>query len=342
MRISPNALLICLTVVAACGGGDNTGPTAKQKLVIPEQLYQVDFNASTNDCNATNLDAFKGLVLTKAGGTSLLGLDTVPIPATVTDTDRVTFSDPIHLQGDTVVTFAGDWTFAEDRHTFMGSVTFAASFGGPVVCTFTSATTGQHSTTPAAVPTAPTGAPNGRITRPEHSGAIGLASAEPARWGNTAQVIFYGVGGACFTVTANGSSSTSVSPSEVFASARDSRAGQEEDIVAWHWQLYGFSDEATADLSLLNATLGSFDRTGLVKESDWFWHYEFDPKPFLAAPQDWFSFVEGGAPFSQSGQNAQAVQSGYWFIVIDVYWYDREGLGYGWYRNVPAGICHAP
>jgi len=56
--------------------------------------------------------------------------------------DQVRFSVLISVAPDTAVTVSGDWTFAEDRHTFDGTVAFAVAFGGPVVCTFTFASAG--------------------------------------------------------------------------------------------------------------------------------------------------------------------------------------------------------
>jgi hypothetical protein len=318
------------------GCGTEPNPTTP----IPEQLYRVALAQSTNDCGADNLDPFTILIIPLDGGTSLLGVDTLPIPSTVSE-DRITFSRSIPINGDTVVVLGGSWVFAEDRHTFNGAVTFAVSFGGPTVCTFRSASTGSHGIAPQ-LPGAPPGDPvSGRV-----SGSVGKASRltsalTGAVWGVTAPVTFFG-GEPCFVSTANGSSSTFVAPPLPFPSARNARAGVEEDAVAFRWQLYGFTDDATAGVSALNNALGSFETDGLVKQSDWFWQNAFDPKPFVLAPPDWIDFRPSGTTFSQSGETFQTVGPGYWFIVIDVYWYDRENIGWGWSRNVVTEICHAP
>ena len=334
-------LLAGLTLLAACGG-DGGSVEPPPPTPIPEQTYQVDFQQSTNDCSASNLDAFKGLAIPLGGGTSLLGLDTVPIPSTV-EGDRITFSQRIPIKADTAVTFAGDWVFAADRHTFSGAVSFAVSFGGPTICTFTLATTGSHA--PAlASPTAPAGDPvSSRITKPEKGSALGLASAstQAATWGTTAGVIPFG--GTCLVATNGVRVDASIAPDLPYPDARNARAEQEEDAVAFRWQLYGFSDDATAALSrILNAT-GQFETDGLLYESGWYWRWVFDPKPTYYAPPDWIDFRQDGTTFSQSNHRfVDLTGPGFYYVVLDVYWYDREGIGSGYYRNPVGETCHVP
>lgn len=330
----PAAVLL----LTGCGTTE-PGPERKANP-IPEQLYQLDFAQSTNDCGSENLAPFKGLVIPQGGGTSLLGLDTLPIPS-VLDGDQVTFSQLIPLQGDTTVTFGGKWAFAEDRHTFDGAVTYAVSFGGPIVCTFTFATAGQHGVTPQ-LPTAPTGEPEAGITASEKKLFGRVSRYDPAVWGRTAPVIFYGAQ-PCFIIGASATTPaiTQLTPPVPFPNTRDTRVGSEVDVVAFRWQLYGYPDLAAASLSALNATLGHFETSGLIRQSDWFWQYASDSRSSLIAPQDWIDFGRR-TTYSQSGQTSLTVNTGYWFIVEDVYWFDRDGLGSGWSRNVVMDICQAP
>ena len=152
-RRLPCMLLLTVSVLmAACGtgteeggGGGGGGGGGETAIAIPEQLYEVSLATSTNSCGTQNLPGFL-LVTPRNGGTEVTGVLESSVSAVVTGQrgDLLTFSTPLRLVGDTVITLAGKWTFAADRHSFTGPLTLAVSFGGPVVCTFTYASDGRH------------------------------------------------------------------------------------------------------------------------------------------------------------------------------------------------------
>jgi hypothetical protein len=342
IQLSSNVEFVCrgllggilglsLALLLGCSGGGGGPLEPLPDNPIPEQLYQVNLTNPTNDCGASNLDPFKFLALPVNGGTSIVGILESPVASNVTG-NRLSFSVPVPVAADTVVTVTGDWTFAEDRHTFDGTVKFAVAFGGTVVCTFTFVSSGLHAVTPS-LPDHPDGEGSARGELSGDRTSARSLSPSAWGWGNTGEVAAHGP--TCFGFLGG---ETTLSQQLPGVKARDAFAYPEQDVVWFRFQIYGDTDAGNAGASRLINSLGEFAPNPLYT-SRWYWTYAYDSPSVYTIIGGWYD--PGGESWGTE-TNLTLGRGGYYYSVVDVFWQDRDGLGWAWYRTVPnQNLCYA-
>jgi hypothetical protein len=296
---------------------------------IPEQLYNVQLSAPTNNCRAGTIDPFNFNVWPQKvddDDYNLLGIDSTGTPATL-DGDQLTFSVAVDLPT-AVITIGGKWTFVASRETFDAPTTFEVVLKADGKrCTFTFPGAGTHAAKPVNLPTQPTGPPDAIRTLSDLTGVWGYIGTFTI-W--NAQCVVYGPPQqAWFEFT--------VPP---FADARNAFAGvAEEDQIWFRYQIHGGFDLTNTALQYANNAAGGFTND-VAFTSAWFYKPTFDrdvrsPTGTYSWPA-WVDSRDGRSTWEYSQQTSIYLSSpgAYYYVTFDLYWRDRSGVAWGWKHAV--------